>query len=80
MTHEQTELLSEARIFALASPILLPILEKRRKVAFECLIRDHKAGKTDTTALVAQLAVLWDLEHDLKSKEAMYNSMMEKQR
>lgn len=80
MTHEETELLSEARIFSLAAPILLPLLEKRKKVAYEMLIRDHKAGKTDNVALVAQLAVLWDLEHDLKSKEAMYNSMVEKQR
>jgi hypothetical protein len=80
MTHEQTELLTEARMFALAEPILMPLIEKRKKVAYETLIREHKSGKTDNIALIATLAVLWDLEHDLKSKAAMYNSMTETRR
>lgn len=77
---ERQEMIQEARIFALARPIILPLLEKRKKVAFERLMLAHKEGKTENVALVAELSVLSDLEREINQKDAFYNSMTEKQR
>lgn len=74
------ETLTEARMFALAAPVLLPIIEKRRRSAYETMIGEHKLGKTDHVARVAELAALYDLEREIKSKQELYNNMMEKQK
>lgn len=76
--HERAELLTESRLFALAAPVILPLIEKRKKVALELLMSDFRQGKTDNTARVAELTCLGDLEREIKQKEAMYNTMENK--
>lgn len=73
--HERAELQTEARLFALAAPVILPLIEKRKKVALEMLMADFRQGKTDNTARVAELTCLGDLEREIKQKEAMYTTM-----
>ena len=74
MTQEE---LTEARIFALAAPTLLPLLERRKRVAFDRLRLAFREGKTDNTALVAELAVLSDLEQDIAQKASIYRTVEE---
>jgi len=73
MTRE--ELMNEARLFYLASPVILPLIERRRKFAFDMLMQAHKAGRTDTTTIVAELAVLTDLEREVNTKQQSYETM-----
>lgn len=65
-THEET---SDARLWALCAPQILPLIERRRKVAFERLCAKHREGNsTDYVALVAELSVLRDLEWEITQK------------
>jgi len=76
-THEE---LTEARIFAISAPLILPMLEKRKSVAMSKLLMRFREGGTDFTTLVAELNTLCDLERELKTKEQLYNTLQEKQK
>lgn len=77
---EQTEeQLAEARIFALAAPVILPIIERRKRDALGRLMQAHKSGRTDVSALVAELSAFADIELEIKQKEQVYNYLEEKQ-
>jgi uncharacterized protein YbcV (DUF1398 family) len=78
LEHDRIEQLSEARIFALAAPVILPIIMKRKEEALARLMQAHQAGKTDTATIVAELAVLSELEIEIKQKERTYTSFEEK--
>ncbi len=81
MTHdERHEALTEARMFALAAPVILPLIEKRKKIATERLQAKFREGSLDFTTLVAEITTLADLEREIKQKENMYNTLQEKQR
>lgn len=73
------EMLAEARIFALAAPVLIPLLQQRKKVAMDRLIARHKEGMTDYLTLVSEISVLTDLERDITSKTQIYTTLEEKQ-
>lgn len=75
---ERQEMLTESRMFSLAAPVILPLLEKRRKVAMDRLMAKHKEGSTDYLTLVSELSVLNDLERDIKTKSQTYSLMEEK--
>ena len=77
---ERNEIIQEARIFAIASPTLMVLLEKRRRIATEMMMADFRAGKVDHTARVAEITCLGDLEREIKQKEAIFNTMMERQK
>jgi hypothetical protein len=77
MTDEQRESLTEARLWALAGPQVLPLLAKRKKVAFDRLMLAFREGRTDNLALTAELAVLTDLEREINQKEQIYRTMEE---
>jgi hypothetical protein len=72
---ERNELLQEARIYAIAAPTILALLEKRKRIALESLQSDFRQGKTDNLARVAEITCLGDLEREIKQKEAIYNTM-----
>lgn len=73
--HERIEMITEARMFALAAPIILPLIEKRKKFALEKLLTAHRDGRTETATIVAELAVLADLEREINQKESMYRTL-----
>lgn len=60
-------------MFSLAAPVVLPLIEKRRKIAFDRLMAKHREGSTDYLTLVSELSVLNDLERDIKSRAEDYN-------
>lgn len=73
--HERIERLSEARQWALAAPLILPLLAERKRVAFDRLRANFKEGRVDNTAIVAELSVLSDLEADINYKQTIFNTM-----
>lgn len=72
---ERTEMIQEARIFAISAPVILNLLGKRMKVATELMMRDFREGKTDHIARVAEITLLGDLEREIRQKEALYLTM-----
>lgn len=75
---ERQEMIADSRMFALASPFLIPMIEKRKKEAMGRLMQAHKAGKADTATIVAELSAYTDLEMEIKQKELMYRTLEEK--
>lgn len=76
--HERQEALSEARLFALAAPVILPLIEKRKKIASDRLMAKFKEGSNDFITLVAELNSLTDLEREIKQKELIYQTLENK--
>lgn len=76
--HEYVEQVSEARIFALAAPVILPLIEKRKRDALARLMQAHRAGRADTSTLVAEITVLAELEMEINQKEQTYRTLEEK--
>lgn len=74
---ERQELYADARVFALAAPVILPLLEKRKREAFGRLMQAHKAGQTDTATIVAELSAFTDIEQEIKQKESIYRQLEE---
>lgn len=72
---ERHEALTEARMFALAAPVILPLIEKRKKFAGERLQTKFREGSTDFVALVAELTVLADLEREINQKQNIYATL-----
>lgn len=75
MTDEQ---LREARLFAVAAPVVLPLIENRKRVAYETLLGNFRAGRLDNTSVIAELSVLDGLERDIRQKESLINRTPEK--
>lgn len=71
--------LADARVFALAAPVILPLIQRRKEQAFGQLMARHKEGQTNNVALIAELAVLSDLETELTQKEQLYRYAEEQQ-
>ncbi len=72
---ERTEMIADSRMFALASPFLLPMLEKRKREALGRLVQAHKAGRTDVMTMVAEISAYTDLEMEIRQKELMYRTL-----
>ena len=69
MTNEE---LIEARMLGLAAPTLLPLLENKKRVAFERLLGRFQSGETDFLALVAELNTLHTMEREIRIKMEIY--------
>lgn len=76
---ERHETLAEARIFALSAPVILPIIEKRKRDALGRLMQAHKSGRIDTASIVAEISAYTDIEVEIKQKELIYRTMEEQQ-
>lgn len=75
--HERIEAISEARIFAIAAPLIRPLIERRKKDALARLMQAHRAGRSDTATLVAEVTVLSEIEHEINQKELTYRTLEE---
>lgn len=75
MTDQEREHLAELKTFTWAAPMILPLIRKRRDIAFQLLMQDFKAGKTDNIARIAELNVLSDLEREINQKELEYQTL-----
>lgn len=78
--HERAEALTEARMFALAAPVILPLIEKRKRIATERMQMKFREGSTDFMTLVAEITTLADLEREIRQKEQIYNTLQENNR
>ena len=65
MNERESAKLNEGRMLRVALPVLLPLLQKRKDAAMGRLQSEFKLGKSDYTALVAELVVLSDIESDI---------------
>jgi hypothetical protein len=74
MTEQEKQ---ELKTFAWAAPLITPMLERRKRIAFGLLMQSFKAGKTDNITLVAELNVLSDLESEITQKLNEFRSMEE---
>ncbi len=68
---ENQELMREARLLALAAPVILPLLAKKKKIAMEMLLQKHREGSSNYVAHIATLDVLTELEREIHNKEQM---------
>jgi hypothetical protein len=74
MEHRE-EMIREARIIALAAPVLMPLLEKRKKVAYERLLMEFRSGSSNYHHLVSELSVLSMLIRDVEEKEQIIQTL-----
>jgi hypothetical protein len=70
---EKQDMLAEAKIFAIVSPTIIPLLHKRKKVAMDRLLSKYQNGQTDYLTLISEIAVLTDLEREITSKAETYS-------
>ena len=75
---ERNAMLSEARLWATFAPHILPLIERRKKSAFERLMAKYASGTHDYVTLIAELRVLTDLENEIKGKENSIKMLEEK--
>lgn len=75
--HDKIEAIAEARVFALAAPVVLPLLEKRKKEALGRLLIAYRSGKTELTTIVAEISALTDLELEITRKESTFRQLEE---
>ncbi len=66
--YEKQNLITEARMLAVAGPALAPILERRKDIAYKKLLGAYRDGKRDFLHLVTELFILQGIEEDIKSK------------
>ena len=76
MKEEQVQKLNELRSFALAAPYLMPLLERRKQQILGRIISAYRT-KGDLQGVAAELAVITDLENELKQKHNELNRMQE---
>jgi hypothetical protein len=80
MTDSEREYLQEAKTFAWAAPVILPLIQRRRKITFDILMSGFRQGNMtpqDQTARLAELSVLADLEREIMQKEQEYRTLEE---
>ena len=67
--NEIQNLKTEARLFYLAAPVMLPLISTKKKNAYDRLMMKHREGSIEYHNIVAELAVLTDLENEINRKE-----------
>lgn len=66
--------IQEARVLAVAAPILMPLIAKRKKIALDIILQKHRDGG-NYVAQVAALDVLTELEREITIKEQMLQNL-----
>ena len=74
MNDRDIEKLSELRSFALAAPYLMPLLDRKKKAIMGKIIAAYRC-KSDLEGVAAELAVITDLENELKQKHNELNRL-----
>lgn len=71
---EKNDLYQEAKALALAAPVLIPLIENRKRIAYEKLIASFRGGQTEQN-LIAELSALEGLMRDITQKQLTYETM-----
>lgn len=69
--------LNDLRALAMASPYLMPLLERRKHMALKKLVSAYRSNDSNLQAIAAEIAVLDDLENELKRKHLELQGMQE---
>lgn len=72
---ERVEQAQEARIYAAAAPSLYRIIARRRQILLEQIVGEFRLGNIEQVAKVAQLAVLADIENEVRQKEVLFEKL-----
>jgi hypothetical protein len=75
---ERDLMVQEARAFYLSAPLIMPIIEKKSAQTIQRLRLAHSEGKTDHTALVAELYAYESIKSEIEQKDQLYRSLEEK--
>lgn len=75
---ERQQRISEARQFYIALPAMLPIVQRKRKAAYEKLLASYRGGELENANLIAELSVLDALEREITIQEQYYKEAGEK--
>lgn len=75
MTDEQRDHLAELKTFAWAAPLLLPLIQKRKRIAFELLLSDFRQGKREQVEKIAELNAYAMIEMELNQKIQEFNTL-----
>lgn len=67
--HKKIEALQEQRVFSIAAPVILPLIERRKRIALEQLMSEFKQGQTNNLAKIAEITCLSDLEREIIMKQ-----------
>lgn len=68
MKEEIEKLLVEARQVAVASPILFPMLERRKTSSLQKLLSTYRDGGVDYLPIIAELFVIETMRQELEAK------------
>lgn len=71
------KLKEEARRIYYAAPLLFPLLKEKKENANRRLIASFREGRTDNVALVAEIAVITEIERELMTKVQLYEAQGE---
>ena len=69
------EELSEARILSLAAHAIIPLIERRKQVAYERLLGDFRNGGKSNLALVAECNAYSSILDDINNKLSSYENV-----
>lgn len=75
MTPEEIKRRDEARILAIASPVLIPDLERKEQAVINRLIREYRSGATNLGSHIGELAVIRDMIMDIKNKAKQHEGV-----
>lgn len=79
MTDEKRrEMIQEARMLSIASPVILPMIKERKRISFEILMSKFRSGEKDLLTQIADLAALDALERDIISRDQTFKQLEEK--
>jgi len=76
MKAAEADLLSEAGVFNLAAPQILPLIKERKEAALSQLLGKFRSGEANLLADVASLNALVALEEDIESTVLVYEKQI----
>lgn len=75
---ERQQTLDECRRFYVAAPVVVPLIEKQRKLAFDKLMGEYRDRSGKYESLIAELYVLTNMEREFNVREQMLRTLEEK--
>lgn len=69
--------LNEARVFSMTAHVIIPLLEERKKNAYERLLGEFRNSKTASLTLVAECNAYSSILDEINTKIQMYEHQTE---
>ena len=78
MDNTDIDTLNDGRVLKIAAPVLLPLLDKRKKSAIGKLLGQFRMGNSDLVGYVAELSSIYGLYEDITNKIRSTETLEEK--